>query len=271
MHHPLPRKKTPPKTDKRAAPASQPVAQKAPEKMKPVTISVGEKVGEKNGITLSKLAGSPKFPDAKLSLSAPEMGAKVDAKTTLDFKVEDYELGAQTVKDPMLANSEKGQHIHVIVDNQPYTAHCDPQAEVELEPGSHVILPFLSRSYHESVKHDAVVTRVHHKKKTRAIEKADLSGPHMFYSRPKGEYNGDAAKKVLLDFYLVNTEIGPDGNEVEATINGEKFMLTEWAPYVIEGAEMGELKIKLRLVDKDGKLIPGPFNEVERTVMLKEA
>jgi hypothetical protein len=257
-----------PETMTTEEPATQPAA--APETEETAELSLGELVDEKGGIKISKLEGSPEFPDAKLSLTSPKMGAEVPKDAVLEFEVEGYELGAQTVPDPFLANSAKGQHIHVIVDNAPYTAHYDPNAEVDLEPGSHVILAFLSRSYHESVKHDFVVTRVHHEKKTKAIEEADLGGPHLFYSRPKGTYTGDATERVLLDFYLVNTSIAEDGNKVEATINGETFTLTEWVPYVVEGLKMGENTFALRLVDAEGNLVPGPFNEVERTITLKE-
>ena len=46
-------------------------------------------------------------------------------------------------------------------------------------------------------------------------------------------------------------------------------MLSEWAPYVVNGLPMGEVTIKLELIDGDGNGIAGPFNTVERTVMLK--
>jgi hypothetical protein len=91
----------------------------------------------------------------------------------------------------------------------------------------------------------------------------------MFYSRPKGTYTGEDAKKVLLDFYLLNTELSEEGNKVRATINGEEFMLDKWQPYFIEGHEMGEMTIKLEMLDAKGELIPSPFNPVERTVTLK--
>jgi hypothetical protein len=91
----------------------------------------------------------------------------------------------------------------------------------------------------------------------------------MFYSRPKGTYTGEDAKKVLLDFYLLNTELSEEGNKVRATINGEEFMIDKWQPFFIEGQEMGEMTIKLELLDAKGELIPSPFNPVERTVTLK--
>ena len=101
-------------------------------------------------------------------------------------------------------------------------------------------------------------------------EEADLTAPHLFYSRPKGTYKGADTQKVMLDFYLLNTSISADGNKVRATINGTEFMIDEWAPHYIEGLPMGEATIKLELLDAEGNPIPGPFNSVERTVTLSE-
>ena len=92
----------------------------------------------------------------------------------------------------------------------------------------------------------------------------------MFYSRPKGTYTGAATEKVMLDFFLLNTDISPSGNKVRATINGEEFMITEWAPYQIEGLPMGVTTVKLELLDASGNLVDSPFNPVERTVTLAE-
>jgi hypothetical protein len=73
----------------------------------------------------------------------------------------------------------------------------------------------------------------------------------------------------MLDFFVLNTTLSEDGNKVRATINGEEFMLTEWAPYVINGLEMGEVNIQLELIDSEGNLIEGPFNQVNRSVTLQ--
>ena len=99
----------------------------------------------------------------------------------------------------------------------------------------------------------------------------DLKAPHMFYSRPKGEYVGKDTEKIMLDFYLVNTDLSTTGNKVRATINGTEFMLDRWLPYIIEGLPMGEVTIKLELLDNNGAVLPGPYNTVERKITLKEA
>ena len=100
-------------------------------------------------------------------------------------------------------------------------------------------------------------------------DKMDLKKEFLFYSRPKGTYEGLDTEYLLLDFYLVNTEISSNGNKVKATIMDTEFIIDEWAPYYIKGLPKGEIKIKLELIDASGNLIDTPFNPSERTVTLK--
>jgi len=226
-------------------------------------------------ISLAKLEGSKAYPDAKIAMKTPKKGAKLPSgkPVAFAFDVKGYALAKQTDAPAAkaLANSGKGQHIHAIVDNAPYYAKYEPEFELEMDDGHHVVLAFLSRSYHESVKSEgaAVVRNVTVGKAEG--QPADLSKPHLLYSRPKGTYVGEDTEKLLLDFYLLNTTLAPDGNKVRATVNGQEFMITEWAPYVLEGLPMGEVTVKLELIDADGKAVPGPFNTVSRTVTLKAA
>jgi len=219
---------------------------------------------------------SPQFDDSMLEMLSPMENEVIAEAGAIDFSynVKNYELATQTIDADVknCANSGKGQHIHLILNNQPYSAHYEAEFTKDLEEGHYVALSFLSRSYHESVKSygAANIRQFTVGREPNEDEVADLSAPHMFYSRPKGTYVGKDAEKVLLDFYLLNTELALNGNTVRATINGQEFMLDKWQPYFIEGAEMGEMTVKLELLDKKGNLVDSPFNPVERTVMLKE-
>ena len=214
-------------------------------------------------ITITKVKGSPEFPNAKIKLNTPTL---VDNGYQFSFDVNQYELGMQTLKDfdYQLANSAKGQHIHFIVNNGPYSAHYEDTFTKQFEDSSNVILAFLSRSYHESVKNSNayILTQL-------GEDEIDLNKEFLFYSRPKGTYSGVDTENLLLDFYLVNTEISNTGNKVRATINNTQFIIDEWAPYNIKGLPKGEIKIKLELIDTFGNLIETPFNPSERTVILK--
>ena len=227
-------------------------------------------------VTITPLKGSPEYPEAKLTHGGGEV-IEVEAGTVdFDFSVENYELGAQTENAGKngLANSGKGQHIHFILDNGPYSAHYESEFSKDIEEGEHVLLAFLSRSYHEAVKNPTsfVVKKIvaGEPNEDQKMD-VDFSAEHLFYSRPKGTYKGEGAKKVLLDFFLVGTEISPEGNKVKVRINdGDEFLIDKWAPHVIENMPMGENKIELVLVDENLEPIPGPFNAETRTITLEE-
>jgi hypothetical protein len=218
----------------------------------------------KSKITLSKLEGSPAYENAKLENKSIDFN---EQEYSFKFDVDDYNLGEQTEKEFGfdLANSGKGQHIHFIVNNGPYSAHYSNEFNKNLEEGNNVILAFLSRSYHESVKNPNAffLTQI------GEGEKVDLSNEFLFFSRPKGTYSGIDTEKLLLDFYLVNTSISPTGNKVKATIQGAEFIIDEWAPYYIEGLPKGEISIKLELINSEGDLIQTPFNPSIRKVTLE--
>ena len=214
-------------------------------------------------ISITKVEGSAPYLNSSLSLE----DIKIDENDyTFSFDVSDYTLGMQSIKDfdYTLANSKKGQHIHFIVNNGPYSAHYSESFTKKLDEKNNILLAFLSRSYHESVKNSNayVLTQT-------GNEKIDLTDEFLFYSRPKGTYKGVDTEKLLLDFYLVNTNLSSTGNKVKATIQDTEFIIEEWAPYYIEGLPKGEIKIKLELIDASGNLIDSPFNPSNRTVILE--
>lgn len=225
-------------------------------------------------ITLTPFSESPEYTNAMLELNTPGDGDILNVgSVNFDFNVKNYELGAQTpdAENKMCANSDKGQHIHLILNNEPYSAHYEAAISKDMEPGNYAMLAFISRSYHESIKTpDAYVLRNFTVGDVTPENKVDIAVPHLFYSRPKGTYNGKDTKKVMLDFYLVNTELSPNGSKVRATINGQEFIIETWKPHFIEGMPMGENTIKLELLDAQGNVVESPFNPVERTIELTD-
>ncbi|HZV71621.1 MAG TPA: hypothetical protein VFG10_18840 [Saprospiraceae bacterium] len=216
--------------------------------------------------TLTPFSTSQNFPDAQLKSIDYKKG-----KFTAVIGGTSYKLGEQTPDAPQknCANSKEGQHIHLIVDNEPYIAKYTDNFDQEIAEGDHYILFFLSRSYHESLKTPAAYKAVKVNVKDKSFGKTeDIKEPMLFYSRPKGLYSGDDGKKVMLDFYLVNTDL--KNNKVEADINGEKHMIDTWQPYYIEGLPEGDNTIKLSLLDANGQLVNAPLNPVTRTFKIEK-
>lgn len=231
-----------------------------------------------NSISVTPVEHSKAFPGAVLKNSdirAKETASPDTVALRVNYSIENFILTEATEDHNThhLANSHDGQHIHFILDNSPYTALYKPEHEVQLKKGTeHYLLSFLSRSYHESIKEpEAFVLkrfRITEDGKYRELELPKT--PMLFYSRPKGEYGGKDTQAVLLDFYVLNTELSKHGNKIKAEINGETFVLDNWQPYKIEGLPLGENRIKLTLVDASGNALTGENTSIERTVVLKE-
>ncbi len=218
--------------------------------------------------SISAFTPSASFPDAKIESVSYEGG-----KFKFGVSGDSYQLGVQTpdAEQKMCANSAKGQHIHLIIDNAPYAAKYVAEFDHEVADGEHYLLAFLSRSYHESIKTtDASTVKKVTTEGGNFKASEDVTEPMLFYSRPKGTYVGEKdTKKVMLDFYLANVALGAD-YKVKAEINGEEHMIDTWQPYYIEGLPMGENTVKLTLVDAAGNAVDTPLNPVERTFTLKE-
>ena len=52
----------------------------------------------------------------------------------------------------------------------------------------------------------------------------------------------------------------------EADAQEYSITMTEWYPAFVTGLESGEYIITLQLLDKDGNLVDGPFNNTERSI-----
>jgi hypothetical protein len=128
-------------------PAAQNISVSAdrPQKIKDMMAARGEQ--DSAAPTLKIL--SPK-PNESLASST----VKVKLELAGDLK------GYSTGMDP---NTHTGNHIHVILDNQPYEAYYDLGREFELRnvvDGEHTLRVFPSRPWHESYKNDGAFQMV---------------------------------------------------------------------------------------------------------------
>ncbi|MEO0733959.1 MAG: hypothetical protein AAFZ52_14065, partial [Bacteroidota bacterium] len=131
----------------------------------------------KNGITLTTMPEATEFPNASLDDWTYQDGK-------FSYMASNYQFGQQTpdAGNIMCANSGKGQHAHLIINNEPYIAKYEPEFDLELPDGTHHILTFLSRSYHLSIKngkaHRAVKAEV---KDNSFASTEDITAPMLFY------------------------------------------------------------------------------------------
>lgn len=172
-------------------------------------------------------------------------GSTVEVKLDLTGDLKGY----KPHKDPATG---KGNHIHVILDNQPYEAYYELGMPFELRnvvEGKHTLRVFPSRPWHESYKNDgafqlaaftvkgggdaskptttnsgqtmannnsAATAPAAREGKDVASSKAgdvDPAKPLLTYSRPKGEYKDADADPIMIDFWLTNAKLKGDGGE----------------------------------------------------------
>ncbi len=235
-------------------------------------------------VAIATVSPSPEFPGATLTIGSvkAEKVGKDSAKVTFGFGVKNYELKLQTSDNAnkMCNNSDKGQHIHFILDNGPYKALYEPANDVTLpnDGKEHYLFAFLSRSYHESIKSKGAAVMYHFKidEKGNLKKLDDPKTPMVIYSRPKGDYVGKDTANVLLDFYVWNCSLAADGYKVKADIsNADKATQTlsttldKWEPHFIQNLGSGKCSVTLTLVDKDGKQADGPQTSATRQFVLK--
>jgi hypothetical protein len=235
-------------------------------------------------VSLEPVSPSPEFPKASLSIKsvkADKVG-KDSAKLTFNFDVKDYELKLQTADNGTknCNNSDKGQHIHFILDNGPYKALYEPTNDITLpnDGKEHYMVAFLSRSYHESIKSKGAALIYHFKidEKGNLKKLDDPKKPMITYSRPKGDYAGKDTANILLDFYVWNCSLAKDSFNVKAEIaNSDRTTqtltttITKWEPNFIHNLGTGKCKVTLTLTDKDGKQVEGPQTSASREFNLK--
>jgi hypothetical protein len=227
-------------------------------------------------VNLIPVIGSPEFEQARLTLNNANVKeiTKDSVKIAFAFDVTNYNLKNQTsdAANKQCNNSDKGQHIHFIMDNKPYTALYEPKHEVTLPKNSeHYLMCFLSRSYHESIKTKGAAFVFHFKidEHGKMIKLDEPKTPMVFYSRPKGDYLGADSANLLFDFYVWNASLGAD-YKLKANIKNEtngqskEVVLDTWQAMFIEHLGTGKSSVSISLVDKEGKAVEGPMTNATR-------
>lgn len=272
-------------------------------------------------VDLMKARGEQDDAKPTLKILSPAKNAVING-STVNVKVElsgDLK-GYMPHKDPATG---KGNHIHVILDNQPYEAYYELNQPFEMRnvaEGKHTLRVFPSRPWHESYKNEGAFQIVEFTVKgggdaskptitkdgqtmaspikspaakpeaskaamanastTPAREGKDFApsnavafdptAPLLTYSRPKGEYKGEDADPIMIDFWLSNAKLQGNGGQYRVRYsidNGEAKFLDKWEPIWLSGWINGKHTVKLELVDKDGNLLNnGGYNSTTREI-----
>lgn len=240
--------------------APPPAATQAPAPPPPVQLTEGA------------ASPDPPAPLPTVAFIAPTKEQLIPAAKASDFEVK------VDVKNWKTAQGDA--HVHLILDGRPYKPLFDTKAPVKLsdltagEPiaeGQHVLVAFPSRANHESVKTKGAIAIDEFWVGKKGEKLQDVTKPMLVYSRPKGEYKGEMANHVLVDFQLVGATLGADKNKVHIAvtgpgIDGEKAAsVTKFGPpYYLDNLQDGSYSVKLELLGADDKVLPGPWNSTTR-------
>jgi hypothetical protein len=240
-----------------------------------------------------------------IKITAPEDGSMVESSTVnVEIEISGDLKGYMPGMDP---KTKMGNHIHVILDNQPYEAYYDIKAGLfelrNVPDGEHTLRVFASRPWHESYKNEGAFDMIRFTVKRGGADpnqpaatntgqqmsnantaptpegkdmapsqggNVDAKRPLLTYSRPKGEYRGDEADPIMIDFWLANARLTGDGGEyrVRYSVDGgaPKFIET-WAPLWLQGWTAGKHTVKLDLVDASGNVVDnGGYNSTSREI-----
>jgi hypothetical protein len=217
-----------------ASPVAQSLSEtERPQKIKDMMAQRGEQDEAKPAL---------KIVEPKADSTVASSTVKVKLELSGDLK------GYKPMKD---MTTQMGNHIHVILDNQPYEAYYNLDSEFELRnvtDGEHTLRVFPSRPWHESYKSDGAFQMVKFtvagggadttkpattnsnqpmsnananpqstpEGKDMQVSKAgavDMTKPLLTYSRPKGEYKGADTDAIMIDFWLSNGKLVGDGGE----------------------------------------------------------
>jgi hypothetical protein len=258
--------------------------------------------------------GKPTLKIVSPAKDAVINGSTVEVKLDLSGDLKGY----MPHKDPATG---KGNHIHVILDNQPYEAYYELGQPFELRnvvAGKHTLRVFPSRPWHESFKNDGAFQMAAFTVKgggdaskptttnngqivannnsganknaaantnssagpSPAREGKDMSAstagevdptkPLLTYSRPKGEYKGEDADPIMIDFWLSGAKLKGDGGEYRVRYivdNDDPKFIDKWEPIWLSGWINGKHTVRLELLDKDGKPVEnGGCNTTTREI-----
>ncbi len=181
------------------------------------------------------------------------------------FRPVNLRLGGMTpltVSRPRtLPNTNKGNHLHVCIDNQQHHISNNNIFKFPLSDGKYKLTAFISRSFYESIKNpEAIIAKEIGIRNGELYLSKNLSSIDILYNAPMGTYlKGD---EILLDFVLVGTTLEEGGNQVKITINDQKsFQVSTWQAYFLKGLDVGTYEVKLELLDALGKQIATPKSQ----------
>jgi hypothetical protein len=214
--------------------------------------------------------------DVAVAVISPQAGEVVQNPVRIELVLGGFELGVPTpgAEERGIMLAEGGQHLHVIVDDEPYISVYDASEPVtlpELSPGPHTVRVFPALQWHESLKGPGTFEALQFYVGQASGDLPIRPGaPLLTYGRPLGTYAEADADSVLLDFLVRNARFAAGGYKVRLSVDGQHVEdLTELVPYYLVGLTPGEHTVELQLREAGGRIVPGAYNTTSRTITIE--
>ncbi|MBP9840804.1 MAG: hypothetical protein KBC64_00070 [Simkaniaceae bacterium] len=232
------------------------------------------------GVQITLLEKTAEIEGSSIMLNPSLNGSNVVAfPMNMTMKVTGFPLGiiSQFERKNQFRGDPQGQAIHLFIDDLPYVdiSHLSGSLasytiKTPLLRGKHLVRVLLCRSFGECLKGKGGFSMASFSvsdRKDRIPLEFNQAAPLLTYNEPQGTFDRGA---ILLDFYLSNCTLAPDGYKVILRIDNKKVKVIDaWAPYSISDLAKGPHKIRLTLIDAVGKEVSGEFNNVEREIFVK--
>jgi hypothetical protein len=254
----------PPPVAMTAAPAASSAASAAPAPPPAPAVQLAQGVASPD----------PPAPTPTVKFASPTKGQTIPKDKAGDFEVK------LDVKNWKTAQGDA--HVHLILDSRPYKPIYDTKAPVKLSEltgtdaladGQHILVAFPSRANHESVKTPGSLAVLEFWVGKKGDKAQDTGKPMLIYSRPKGDYKGDMASHVLVDFQVANATLAEGKDHVHISVTGPGIDGDKGAdatkfgpPFYLDNLQDGSYSVKLDLLGGDGKPLPGSWNSVARSI-----
>lgn len=214
---------------------------------------------EKGGVVLKEVHDIPPFEDVSLRLMDKNVKFR-QGTNKFEFDINKFNLGERTTleKETGLNIQEGGQYLVTVGNDFKVKKSFAAQVIQELQKGENYLLAYLCRSYKISVKNrKSSVFLKFTTDDAHGKVKQKVSESFVHLNTPR---NGDfytQTQKVLLDFYLLNLQIGDQGNYLKVTVDQHEFNINKWKAYSISGLSLGEHKITVQAYNKNNEKITG--------------
>jgi hypothetical protein len=227
-------------------------------------------------LTQGTASPDPPAPLPTVKIVAPAREQLIPAAKAADFQVK------LDVKNWPTAPGDR--HVHLILDDKPYKPIYDTKAPVKLSDlpggdtlaeGQHILVAFPSRPNHESVKTAGALFITEFWVGKKGPKDQDPAKAMLIYSRPKGEYKGDMANHVIVDFQLANDKLAAGADHVHISVTGPGIQGEQAAdatqfgpPFYLDNLQDGSYSVKLDLLGADGKVVPGSWSSTTRNITI---